>query len=254
MIYGYCRISQPKQDIERQVRNILATYPNAEIFREAYTGTRIDGRAVFNKLLKRAVTGDTIIFDSVSRMSRNSEEGTKLYFELFNKGIELIFLKEAYINTENYRKSLQLHIAAVGNEIADIYINATNEVIKYIAKTQISIAFDQAEKEVKDLHQRTSEGMKTAKLNGKQIGRVKGKNYTTQKEIAAKEVIKKQSATFEGNLSDIEVIALLSGLKYKHIIGKNVIEKPLKLARNSYYKYKKELTESYNAESSINNE
>ena len=40
---------------------------------------------------------------------------------------------------------------------------------------------EQAEKEVMDLHQRTSEGMKTAKLNGKQIGRIAGKKYTLKK-------------------------------------------------------------------------
>ena len=38
------------------------------------------------------------------------------------------------------------------------------------------ICFDK-EKEVLDLHQRTSEGIKTAKLNGKQIGRIKGQKY-----------------------------------------------------------------------------
>lgn len=31
---GYCRISTTKQNIERQVRNILAVYPNAKIVKE----------------------------------------------------------------------------------------------------------------------------------------------------------------------------------------------------------------------------
>lgn len=38
-IYGYCRISTKKQNIERQVRNILAVHPDAIIVREVYTGT-----------------------------------------------------------------------------------------------------------------------------------------------------------------------------------------------------------------------
>ena len=41
-------------------------------------------------------------------MSRNAEEGIKLYFELFDKGIELIFLKERYINTDIYKDSIYL--------------------------------------------------------------------------------------------------------------------------------------------------
>ena len=28
-VYGYCRISTPQQNIERQVRNITAAYPTA---------------------------------------------------------------------------------------------------------------------------------------------------------------------------------------------------------------------------------
>jgi len=36
-----------------------------------------------------------------------------------------------------------------------------------LAKEKIKIAFDQAEKEVMDLRQRTREGMMTARLDGK---------------------------------------------------------------------------------------
>lgn len=44
-IYGYCRISTPRQNIERQVRNIAAAYPTAHIVREVYTGTALPGTA-----------------------------------------------------------------------------------------------------------------------------------------------------------------------------------------------------------------
>ena len=81
-VYGYCRISTRKQSIERQERNIKSEYGNAVIFKEAYTGTKID-RPLFNKLLNIVKQGDSIVFDSVSRMSRNSEEGFILYQELF---------------------------------------------------------------------------------------------------------------------------------------------------------------------------
>ena len=94
-----------------------------------------------------------------------------------------------------------------------------------LAKEQIQLAFDQSEKEVKDLHQRTSEGIKTAKLNGKQIGQPKGAKLTTKKSIAAKQIIKQHAKEFGGSLSDPEVIKLAG------------------ISRNSYYKYKRELTE-----------
>lgn len=90
--------------------------------------------------------GDIIIFDSVSHMSRNTNEGIKLYFELFDKGVNLVSLKEGCINTEVYRASIQQTIAATGNEIADIYIEATNKVIKLLAEQQIRKAFESPKK------------------------------------------------------------------------------------------------------------
>lgn len=222
-IYGYARISRKTQNIERQIRNISAAYPTAIIFKEAFTGTKIEGRKELNKLIKRVNEGDTIVFDSVSRMSRNADEGIALYMDLFDRGINLKFLKEPYIDSDTYRKALNNHIALTGNQIADMYIETTNEVLKLLAKEQIRICFEQAEKEVSDLHQRTSEGMKTAKLNGKQIGLPKGTKIETVKSIAAKIQILKLNKSFGGSLANEQTW------------------KALDISRGSFYKYKKEL-------------
>ena len=223
-IYGYCRISTKKQSMERQIVNIKAEYPNALIFQEAFTGTKIEGRAEFNKLLKVVKENDVIVFDSVSRMSRNAEEGFELYQELYKKGVELIFLKENYINTSTYKQALNQNVALTGTNV-DIILNAVNEYLMSVAKEQIKLAFNQAEKEVTDLQQRTKEGVARAKANGKQVGGVAGKRLTTKKSIEAKEQIVKYSKDFKGTLSDVDAIK---------IIG---------ISRNSYYKYKKELSE-----------
>ena len=223
-VYGYCRISTNKQSIERQHRNILKAYPKAIIVDEVFTGTKIEGRKEFKKLLSKVKTGDTIVFDSVSRMSRDAEEGFALYEELFNKGIELVFIKEPYINTETYKNSLNNNIPMTGTE-ADILLKAMKEYLMEIAKKQIKIAFEQSEKEVKDLQQRTKEGIETARLEGKQIGQKKGTKLVTKKSIQAKEQILKYSKDFRGSLKDVEVMKLIG------------------LARNTYYKYKKELAE-----------
>lgn len=95
--YGYARISTPKQNIDRQIRNILAAHPQAHMIKEVFTGTKFQGRKELDKLLRTVQPGDTIIFDSVSRMSRNAEEGFLLYQDLFNQGINLVFLKEPHI-------------------------------------------------------------------------------------------------------------------------------------------------------------
>ena len=223
-IYGYCRISTREQSIERQIRNIKGIYENAIIIDEVFTGTKVEGRTKWNNLLKNLKKGDSIIFDSVSRMSRNAEEGFQLYEKLFNQGIELIFIKEPHINTSTYKKALTGGIELTGTTV-DLILEGVNKYLLALAKEQIKLAFEQAEKEVQDLRQRTKEGIETARLNGKQIGQVKGTKLTTKKSIIAKEQIKKYSKDFNGTLKDIEVMKLIG------------------IARNSYYKYKKELTQ-----------
>lgn len=221
-IYGYCRISTTKQNIERQHRNILDSYPSAIIVDEVFTGTKIYGRKEFNKLLGIVNKGDTIVFDSVSRMSRNAEEGFIVYEDLFNKGVELVFLKEQHINTSTYKKALTNNISLTGTNV-DFILEGINKYLLALAKEQIKLAFIQSEKEVTDLHQRTKEGIETARLNGKQIGQKKGIKLTTKKSIDAKDQILKYSKDFKGTLNDVEAMKLIG------------------LARNTYYKYKKEL-------------
>lgn len=229
-VYGYCRISTKKQSIDRQIRNILAECPTAEIRQEIYTGTKFQGREELQKLLRDVKSGDTIIFDSVSRMSRDADNGIKLYLDLFDKNINLVFIKEHYIDTDTYRKSVNESIASTGNEIADIYIEATNKVIKLLAIKQIRQAFEQAEKEVVDLQERTKEGIKTARLDGKKIGGTvtAGKPKVTKKSKDAKKIIQKHSKSFGGSLDNKEIMRL-SGiseptlLKYKKEIRQEMI-------------------------------
>lgn len=228
--YGYCRISTSKQNIERQVRNILAVCPAAIIVKEVFTGTKFQGRKELDKILSRIKTGDTIIFDSVSRMSRNAEEGFFLYEELFNKGINLIFLKEPHINTDTYRKAVESKLQIAFNsgdmetdELMGSIIEALNKYIMRLAKKQIQLAFDQAENKVSDLRQRTREGIETARLNGKQIGQKSGSGFVTKKSIEAKEKIRKYNKTFGGSLNNEETWKLVWVSKMSYCENLNIM-------------------------------
>ena len=223
MIYGYCRISRAKQSIDRQIRNIKAVYPDAVIIQEVFTRTRLD-RKEWQKLYKAVKAGDTIVFDSVSRMSGNADEGFNAYEELYNRGISLVFLKEPHINTDTYKQALESNIKLTGGSV-DFILEGVNKYLMALAKEQIRLAFEQSEKEVEDLHQRTKEGIETARLNGKQIGQKAGAKLTTKKSISAKEEIVKYSKEFSGTLADADVMKLTG------------------LSRNTYYKYKRELKE-----------
>lgn len=223
-IYGYCRISTPRQNIERQSRNILKRFPKAILILEVYTGSKTLERKKWQYLMKIVLPGDTIVFDSVSRMSRNPDEGFKDYQMLYEKGVNLVFLKEPHIDTDVYKKALNNTVALTGTK-ADIILKAVNEYLMVLAKEQIYLAFEQAGKELDDLHQRTKEGLETARLNGKQIGLPKGTKLVTSKSLRAKKEIIKYSKEFNGSLNDTECIKLIG------------------ISRNTFYKYKRELHE-----------
>ena len=228
MIYAYCRVSTQHQKIARQITNITAIYPNATIIREFFTGTKQD-RPNWNKLINIIKKEDTIVFDSVSRMSRNADEGFKDYKMLYELGVHLIFLNEPLINTsvfDSTRNNLLSVDISTGNAAVDTFFNGNlkliNDFLMAIAEEQIKAAFDQAEKEVTDLHSRISQGIREAKRNGTQIGLTKGTKLTTKKSLECISIIKKHSKDFGGTLEDPDVIKLCG------------------CSRNSYYKYKKE--------------
>lgn len=222
MIYGYARISTAKQDIERQIRNIYAAEPSAKIYQEVFTGTKTTGRNELQKLLNKVAEDDTIIFDSVSRMSRNAAEGFELYKRLFDNGVNLLFLNEPYINTIVYREATQSLVPMTGTDV-DLILNGVNDYLIKLAERQIQIAFEQSQKERDDLSERTKQGLVTARLNGKTLGRIKGAKVNTKKSDSCKKKMLKLCKAFGGNATDKDMIAML------------------RIDKNTYYKYKKEL-------------
>lgn len=196
---------------------------------EHFTGTTT-ARPNWEQLKKMLREGDTVVFDSVSRMSRNAEEGFADYEMLFKMGVNLIFIKEPHISTEVYKQSIAKAFnieVSTGNDAVDEYFAGNMELVNRLrmklAQQQIRLAFEQVEKEVTDLHLRISEGMREGKAKSSQIGLVKGTTLTTKKSIKCKKIIKTHSKTFGGNLSDEELIKLCG------------------CTRNSYYKYKREM-------------
>ena len=237
-IIGICRKSRANQNIERQVRNILNKYPNARIIKITCSGAKVIGYKDFEKVIKEVKENKKnknykLVFDSASRMSRDSEGGCELYEDLFNHNVSIEFLKEPQINTDVFRKTLNNQIelqAKTGNEATDRLINtvikALNDYTIALAKEQIKKVFDEAETELKNIHQRTSEGLLTAKLNGKRVGTPKGTKLTTKKSIEAKEIIIKHYKVFgNGTLNATETMKLAG------------------IDKNTFYKYKRELLE-----------
>jgi len=229
MVYGYARVSTKTQSIRRQIDNFKTSFPNAVIYTEEYTGRTID-RPVWNKLRKILKPGDTVVFDEVSRMSRNADEGVNLYETLFNEGVNLVFLKERHLDTDVYRKALERHIvieANTGRKAVDEYIagqgKLLNALLLNLAREQIELAFQTAQHEVDFLSQRTSDGVRTAQRAGKQVGRKTGAKIETKKAKEAKAQIRRLYKGFDGTNTVDEVLRITG------------------ISRNSFFKYVREL-------------
>ena len=107
--------------------------------------------------------------------------------------------------------------------MVDDILEGVNNYLLKLAKEQIKIAFNQAEKEVLDLRQRTKEGIAEARANGKQIGRAVGTTIETEKARIAKQGILKHSKKFNGTLNNKECMNML------------------RIAKATFYKYVEEL-------------
>ena len=150
--FGYVRISSKDQNEARQIKNMLdAGISERDIYIDKKSGKNFD-RPQYQALKDpgRLREGDTIVFDSITRMGRNMDETLKEYRWFVEHGINLEFIKEPMINTNS----------------------ETDEVIlKAIQQAVLVILTAFAEKERSDIRVRQAEGIEAAKRKGTKFGR-----------------------------------------------------------------------------------
>lgn len=92
MVYGYCRCStsEDKQDINRQIRELVNTgVPRGNIFAEYESGTK-ENRLQLQELLDAVKDGDTITSTEVSRITRSTKQLCEIIQFAKDKKIKLI--------------------------------------------------------------------------------------------------------------------------------------------------------------------
>ena len=150
--FGYVRISSKDQNEARQIKNMLnAGIDERDIYIDKQSGKNFD-RPQYQAMKdpSRLREGDTIVFDSITRMGRNMDETLKEYRWFVENGINLEFIKEPMINTNN--------------ETDDVILKAIQQAVLVILT-----AF--AEKERSDIRVRQAEGIEAAKRTGTKFGR-----------------------------------------------------------------------------------
>ncbi|OFD69307.1 MULTISPECIES: recombinase family protein [Bacillus cereus group] len=151
--FGYVRVSSKDQNEERQIQNMKDLgIEDRDIFIDKESGKNMERENY--QMLKRLVrTGDTIVFDSLTRLGRNMNDTLEEFRHYEKHRVNLQFIKEPYINV-NYTGE------------------STNDVIQSaIQKATLTILSAFAEKERIDIKQRQAEGIALARKQGKRLGR-----------------------------------------------------------------------------------
>jgi len=151
MKFAYIRVSSKDQNEARQLDTMQAQGVDAKnVYIDKASGKDTD-RAEYQRMKGKLREGDTVVFDSISRMSRNMDATKKEYAWFIDNGIALEFVNEPMLNT-------------VGKQGNDVLQRAMSDIILTLLS-----AF--AEKERTDIRSRQAEGISSAKRRGQRLGR-----------------------------------------------------------------------------------
>ncbi len=220
-IYSYMRIStkeergkqkftRQEQALERWCKENHETISDRKIYKDDASGKSFD-RPAWKELEADVESGDTIVFKDICRFTREYENGYAKYMELFNKGVNMVFMDNPTINTEYIRTMIGI-AEKQENRIAKKSLRDTIELL-------ILVELDRADKEREITVQRIVDGIKAS---NKKSGRPTGKLDKMSEEL--REDIKK--LINDRNVKYIDIMK-------KHNISRNTLKKYEAIVRES---------------------
>lgn len=158
--YCYIRISTDKQEYNRQVQifkdKCYINGVNCEYIEETFTGTKTK-RPEFDKLIKKMEKGDTLVCESLSRLSRGG----------VIKTLDLIteFIQKKQINVIILKENFNL----LAGEKPDANTNLLLGIFSVLGQFERDL-----------ISERTKEGLKAVKTKGTRLGKPKGQYNTKE--------------------------------------------------------------------------
>lgn len=128
MIYGYARVSTPKQEkngnsLDEQ-REKLQAAGAQEIVSDSYTGTKID-RPAFTALLDKLASGDTLIVTKLDRFARTAVEGGAIVKALHERGVTINILNMGIADNTPMGKLMVTMLLAFAEFERDMIVERT---------------------------------------------------------------------------------------------------------------------------------
>lgn len=128
MKIGYARVSTLDQSLDRQLDNLNAQ-DCERIYQEKITGTQAS-RPELNKLMEALRSGDILVVDSFSRLSRSTKDLLEMVDRLQKMNVSLISLKENLDTTTATGKLMLTMMSALSQFERDIIAERTAEGLK----------------------------------------------------------------------------------------------------------------------------
>lgn len=128
MKIGYARVSTQDQNLDRQLDNLKAAGCE-RIFNEKMTGTKSD-RPELKTLLLTLRSGDVLVIDSFSRLSRSTKDLLELVDKLTAMGVHLVSLKENLDTTTATGKLMLTMLSALSQFERDLIAERTVDGLK----------------------------------------------------------------------------------------------------------------------------
>ena len=128
MKIGYARVSTQDQNLDRQLDN-LRSAGCERIFNEKMTGTKSD-RPELKTMLLTLRSGDILVIDSFSRLSRSTKDLLDLVEKLTNMGVHLVSLKENLDTTTATGKLMLTMLSALSQFERDLIAERTIDGLK----------------------------------------------------------------------------------------------------------------------------
>jgi len=125
---GYARVSTQDQNLDRQLDNLRAAGCE-RIFNEKMTGTKSD-RPELKTMLLTLRSGDVLVIDSFSRLSRSTKDLLAMVDQLTEMGVHLVSLKENLDTTTATGKLMLTMLSALSQFERDLIAERTIDGLK----------------------------------------------------------------------------------------------------------------------------